>query len=147
MLLLSHFSHVRDQNIKEEQANLWPSQSKLQKVWLFGALGEERAEAKKRTDVDQMSAVGQAPCSSWRRQGHKCEATYSFRFDFQQLLYRICVLKDFHTITAVPYGLTYLNLSGNHGMATGGSGDVLAGVIGALLAQVQMEVFKPSDFY
>lgn len=47
----------------------------------------------------------------------------------------ICVLKDFHTVTAIPYGLTYLNLSGNHGMATGGSGDVLAGVIGALLAQ------------
>lgn len=47
----------------------------------------------------------------------------------------ICVLKDFHTVIAVPYGLTYLNLSGNHGMATGGSGDVLAGIIGALLAQ------------
>ena len=47
----------------------------------------------------------------------------------------ICVLKDFHTVTAVPYGLSYLNLSGNHGMATGGSGDVLAGIIGALLAQ------------
>ncbi len=47
----------------------------------------------------------------------------------------ICVLKDFHTITAIPFGLSYLNLSGNHGMATGGSGDVLAGVIGALLAQ------------
>lgn len=47
----------------------------------------------------------------------------------------ICVLKDFHTITAAPFGLSYLNLSGNHGMATGGSGDVLAGIIGALLAQ------------
>ncbi len=47
----------------------------------------------------------------------------------------ICVLKDFHTITATPYGLSYLNLSGNNGMATGGSGDVLAGIIGALLVQ------------
>lgn len=47
----------------------------------------------------------------------------------------ICVLKDFHTVTALPSGFAYLNLSGNHGMATGGSGDVLAGVIGALLAQ------------
>ncbi len=55
--------------------------------------------------------------------------------DFSRTYDVICVLKDFHTITAVPYGLTYLNLSGNHGMATGGSGDVLAGIIGALLAQ------------
>jgi NAD(P)H-hydrate epimerase len=47
----------------------------------------------------------------------------------------ICVLKDFHTVTAIPHGRTYLNLSGNPGMATAGSGDVLSGMIGSLLAQ------------
>ena len=47
----------------------------------------------------------------------------------------VCVLKDFHTITAIPYALGYLNLSGNNGMATAGSGDVLSGIIGAMLAQ------------
>lgn len=47
----------------------------------------------------------------------------------------ICVLKDARTVTAIPYGLTYLNCSGNNGMATAGSGDVLSGVIGGLLAQ------------
>lgn len=47
----------------------------------------------------------------------------------------ICVLKDFHTVTANPYGQSFLNLSGNNGMATAGSGDVLSGVIGAFLAQ------------
>jgi NAD(P)H-hydrate epimerase len=46
-----------------------------------------------------------------------------------------CVLKDARTVTAVPYRNVYLNLSGNHGMAVGGSGDVLSGVIGSLLAQ------------
>lgn len=47
----------------------------------------------------------------------------------------ICVLKDEHTVISLPYGMTYLNLSGNAGMATAGSGDVLSGVIAALAAQ------------
>lgn len=47
----------------------------------------------------------------------------------------ICVLKDEHTITSVPYRQTYVNLSGNSGMATAGSGDVLSGMIGGLMAQ------------
>ncbi len=55
--------------------------------------------------------------------------------DFARMYDLICVLKDFRTVTANPYGLSFLNLSGNNGMATGGCGDVLAGIIGALLAQ------------
>ena len=55
--------------------------------------------------------------------------------DFARTYDVICALKDFRTISANPYGISFLNLSGNNGMATGGSGDVLAGVIGALLVQ------------
>ena len=47
----------------------------------------------------------------------------------------ICVLKDARTVTVVPGERTYVNLSGNNGMATGGSGDVLTGVIAGLVAQ------------
>ncbi len=46
----------------------------------------------------------------------------------------ILTLKDSRTVTAIPYGKLYLNTSGNHGMATGGSGDVLSGMIAGLLA-------------
>lgn len=47
----------------------------------------------------------------------------------------ICVLKDEHTVTSVPYSQTWLNFSGGAGLATAGSGDVLSGVIGGLMAQ------------
>lgn len=46
-----------------------------------------------------------------------------------------CVLKDERTITSIPNGMIYVNLSGNAGMATAGSGDVLSGIIGSFMAQ------------
>lgn len=46
----------------------------------------------------------------------------------------ICVLKDVRTVVMDEQSQTYINITGNHGMAKGGSGDVLAGIIGGLLA-------------
>ena len=47
----------------------------------------------------------------------------------------IVVLKGYRTLVASPQGRTAVNPTGNPGMATGGTGDVLSGVIGALLAR------------
>lgn len=68
--------------------------------------------------------------------------------EFARTYNLICVLKDARTITAVPYGRTYVNLSGNNGMATGGSGDVLTGVIAGLVAQgEEPELAAPLGVY
>ena len=45
------------------------------------------------------------------------------------------VLKGARTLVADPSGEVRVNPTGNPGMATGGTGDVLSGMVGAFLAQ------------
>lgn len=45
------------------------------------------------------------------------------------------IIKGAHTMIFSPIGNVYFNSTGNPGMATGGAGDVLTGILGGLLAQ------------
>ena len=49
----------------------------------------------------------------------------------------VCALKTHRTAVSDGTGKVYINNTGNSGMATGGSGDVLAGIIGGILSQNQ----------
>lgn len=55
--------------------------------------------------------------------------------DFAQKHQVIICLKGAHTAIALPDGNIHFNSTGNPGMATGGSGDVLTGILTGLLAQ------------
>lgn len=46
------------------------------------------------------------------------------------------ILKGFRTVFAEPGGQVWVNLTGNPGMATAGSGDVLSGIIGSFCARI-----------
>ena len=61
----------------------------------------------------------------------RAETTSHYAAQWQSVV----VLKGHDTIIAAPDGRLRRCPTGNQGMATGGSGDVLAGIIGALLAQ------------
>jgi ADP-dependent NAD(P)H-hydrate dehydratase / NAD(P)H-hydrate epimerase len=55
--------------------------------------------------------------------------------EFAEKYQIITVIKGSRTIVAAPDGVIYVNTSGNAGMATAGSGDVLTGLAAGLLAQ------------
>lgn len=65
--------------------------------------------------------------NSYRRVLKASEMAVKYQF--------IIILKGAHTAIALPNGQVIFNSTGNAGMATAGSGDVLTGILGSLLAQ------------
>ena len=62
--------------------------------------------------------------------------------DFAREHHLILVLKGNRTIIALPYGTAWVNPTGNPGMATGGTGDVLTGMAAGIIGQMQNDVAR-----
>ncbi len=77
----------------------------------------------------EMARLMRASVEDIQRNRFKAAHAFSTRFS------KIVVLKGANTIVALPNGEMYVCMAGNPGMAVGGSGDVLAGIINSLLAQ------------
>ena len=60
---------------------------------------------------------------------------YALVLEYARKYDTVIVLKGSPTIIGSPEGQVYLNPTGNYGMASGGSGDVLTGIITAFLGQ------------
>jgi ADP-dependent NAD(P)H-hydrate dehydratase / NAD(P)H-hydrate epimerase len=54
----------------------------------------------------------------------------------------IVVLKGHRTLIAHPDGTVWVNTTGNPGMATGGTGDILTGMVAGLVAQHPKDIFE-----
>ena len=76
--------------------------------------------------------AGNADPEIWKE---RCRERIRAAREFAREYGCVLVLKGPGTVTADPEGAVYVNTTGNSGMAKGGSGDVLSGLIGSLLGQ------------
>ncbi|MFC1713947.1 NAD(P)H-hydrate dehydratase [Candidatus Poribacteria bacterium] len=102
----------------------------------LNALAEDRDVLK---DLSSQTILTPHPGEMARLMGCSISDVQSDRIgvaqDFAKENGIVLVLKGVPTVTTDPLGMVYLNSTGNPGLASGGTGDVLTGAIAGLLAQ------------
>ncbi len=79
--------------------------------------------------VGEMAALCELPIAYVAENMEQCAT------DFAHTYRCITVLKSYRTVIATPAGTVWESCAAHHGLARGGSGDVLAGAIASFLAQ------------
>ena len=91
--------------------------------------GERRGDIVITPHLGEMSRLIGAPISEIQKDVVGVAKSFACEYNV------VTVLKSAATAVALPNGEVYVNTGGNSGMATAGSGDVLAGLIGGFIAQ------------
>jgi NAD(P)H-hydrate epimerase len=87
--------------------------------------------------IPQKSILTPHP-KEFERMFGKCDSTYQRMKKALEAAHKmsvIIILKGAYTLIAMPDGTCFFNSTGNSGMATAGSGDVLTGILVSLMAQ------------
>ncbi len=87
-------------------------------------------------DVVLTPHIGEAARMLNKSNDYVAQNTVECAKELAKLTGATVVLKCHNTVVCSPHMKVFINSSGNAGMATGGSGDVLSGIIGALLARL-----------
>ena len=99
---------------------------------IAGDLGSLEAAGRVRVITPHPGEMARlAGCSTPEIQSHRLEVARSFASEHSVHV----VLKGYRTLTAAPDGTVWVNPTGNPGMAKGGTGDVLTGLVAGFLAQ------------
>jgi NAD(P)H-hydrate epimerase len=98
------------------------------------------------TIKDRILVITPHPGEMARLLGSSIEAVQKDRLNVARSFARehqlIVVLKGHRTLIAAPDGTAWVNTTGNPGMATGGTGDILTGMVSGLVAQNPQRVLE-----
>lgn len=100
---------------------------------LLSRMKQQLSAAAQRADVVITPHVGEFDQLFGQSSNHFERLQLALKTAVQHHIY--IVLKGAYTRVLTPQGKCFVNTTGNHGMAKGGSGDVLAGLLGGLMAQ------------
>ena len=84
-----------------------------------------------RDDAEENIASDMADARPWTDDAQKVRLVKSLSWRSGSVI----VVKGAHTMTCAPDGRCFINMTGNPGMAKGGSGDILSGLIAGLAAR------------
>lgn len=115
--------------IDADGLNLLAESSELQQ--LLEEQGRKGRKVVLTPHVGELSRLTGVPVQELKR------SLITYGTELAKRFHVIVVAKDARTFVCRESGSAYCNLCGNSGMATAGSGDVLSGVTGALLAQME----------